>query len=641
MRKAACLVSLGLALTGCVKGAIVSSDLPVKRVVVYRNGVAYFERAGKASDPEVRFKMRESEVGDFLATLAVMEQGGSSVRSAAFPIKLDDDVEERKPRAKMTAAERRGLKDVVLHLDGKEHDLRIGYVAESPVWRPSYRLVVGNAGQAQLQAWGIVENVSGEDWRDVHLTLVAGAPLAFESQLGQPTIPPRPLVTDEGEVIASVPKSETSLRQEKKGDVAADRDKAPEPVEAEEDEAEAEAFGGLADGKVASRAAQKKPSPKKREAPKATAASPPPPPAPAERRPVASPSIAPSAPRDVRTLAAVAQEGGTTRYALPVLVTVPDRSATMVMLLAEKVPGEASFLYAPDGGVPASASHPFRVVRFKNATRGVLEKGPIAVFEGGSFLGQGMLDPLPAGAMTTVPFALERGIAVEQERRYEELGERVGKIENGELWIERDAVTRTTYRVRSGIDTAARVLIKHGRLGGSRLHEPPPGTEDNTGTQSALVPADVKPRATSELVVDERSAMRRHEDWFTLLAEAAIVAYRKDPRADRAAIAKLDAVWNIRGQIVAQNDARRRITAEEANLRAQSEETRRNLRAIEKNKAADALRRKLTQRLSDMSQRLDELTKQSVEIDTKLTELGILFRDGIRDVKVERPMTMP
>ena len=69
---------LALGVLGCENTATVSSNLPLKRVVVYRNGIAYFERGGKVDEQEVRFKMKENAVGDFLATLAVMEQGGSS-----------------------------------------------------------------------------------------------------------------------------------------------------------------------------------------------------------------------------------------------------------------------------------------------------------------------------------------------------------------------------------------------------------------------------------------------------------------------------------------------------------------------------------------------------------------------------------
>ena len=80
----------------------------------------------------------------------------------------------------LTPDQKKGLQTVVLALDGKQHDLQVGYVAESPVWKPSYRLVVHAQGDADLQAWGIVENMSGEDWKDIKLSLVAGAPLAFQ-----------------------------------------------------------------------------------------------------------------------------------------------------------------------------------------------------------------------------------------------------------------------------------------------------------------------------------------------------------------------------------------------------------------------------------------------------------------------------
>ncbi len=63
---------------GCGRQAIATTDaLPVQRVVIYRNGIAYFEQSGHVDRDEVRFKMKGSEVGDFLATLAVMEQGGT------------------------------------------------------------------------------------------------------------------------------------------------------------------------------------------------------------------------------------------------------------------------------------------------------------------------------------------------------------------------------------------------------------------------------------------------------------------------------------------------------------------------------------------------------------------------------------
>ena len=408
---------------GCGRGPQVQSELPIKRVVVYRNGVAYFERAGHVDRDDVRFKMRQTEVGDFLATLAVMEQGGSSVRSAAFPLK-DDSGKAKDPKEedKDTA-----LRTVVLSLDGRAHDLQVGYIAAAPVWRPSYRLVVQPDGQADLQAWGIVQNLSGEDWTEVQLSLVAGAPLAFEAQLGTPIIPDAP----DGDRLGRGHRVDAQGRDER-GRPRRGRDPRPDGRRG----------AGEAEG-----ARHPDPSPAPAAAPAPTQA------AtgssakegedsmgnPNTSMPRREGYVQPSQPRNVHSLAAVAVQGGTTRYDIPAAITIPDKNATMVMLLARRVHGEAIFLFAPDDGVPDSTSHPFHVVRFENETSGVLERGPIAVFQQGSFLGQGLLDPLPTAGWATVPFALERAIGIDAQQKTDVQGTRISKIENGILWLEHDS----------------------------------------------------------------------------------------------------------------------------------------------------------------------------------------------------------
>jgi hypothetical protein len=631
---------------------VTTDALPVQRVVVYRNGVAYFERSGHVDKDEVRFKMKQTEVGDFLATLAVMEQGGSSVRAAAFPLKIDDEQDPDAPPPVRTDDQKKGLETVVLTLDGKSHDLQVGYVAESPVWRPSYRLVVHSGGAADLQAWGIVENLSGEDWKNVKLSLIAGAPLAFRAELGTPVIPPRPTVTDEGEVIAAVPRGETSLAQEPPAppqSVAAARPVSAPSAAADADESPADGAVGLrgagglghgaGTGKVQGIGNLRKRSgnanqphdPQRQEEASAQ-------PAPSPKT-ASAPSI--SAPRNLRSLAAIAVEGGATRYDLPLPVTIPDKSATMVMLLSRQVSGEALFLFAPDDGVPDSRSHPFRVGRFTNGTAGVLERGPIAVFEQGAFLGQGMLDPLPAGATATVPFALERSIAIDLDHSFDELGERIAKIENGELTVERDRVTQSKYRLRNGGDLPAKLLVKHPRIAGARLFAPPLGTEDNVGTGTALVPATVSAHGTVELVVDERATERQPSDWFSVVADNAFKAYRADPKADAGVVQKLAAAWIVRDDIVKKRDERDRLSRQSSDLSQASEETRRNLHAIERNKTAEALRQKLTARLSDTAAKLDDINRKVVELDSKLPELGVRFSEAIRDIQLTVPGTPP
>jgi hypothetical protein len=310
----------------------------------------------------------------------------------------------------------------------------------------------------------------------------------------------------------------------------------------------------------------------------------------------------------------------------------------MVLLFATRVKGEAVYYFAPDDGIPDSATHPLRVARYKNGTPGLLERGPIAVVEAGSFLGQGLVDPLPAGASATVPFALERAIGLDKEVKNDELGARLSKIENGQLWIERDEVTTTKYKVNNGMRTNVRLIIRHPRIPGTRLFKPPQDTEDNVGTGAALVPGTF-PAGTTSVIIDERAPSQQYADWFGIPADNAVQNYMSDPRADKDVVQKLAAAWQLRAQIVQLRDAQAKIDAERATLEAQSQDTRANLRSIEKNTGAnaEALRKQLTDSLTTMSARLMELTNQTVANNMKMSELTISFREAIKVINMTAP----
>ena len=99
-----------------------------------------------------------------------------------------------------------------------------------------------------------------------------------------------------------------------------------------------------------------------------------------------------------------------------------------------------------------------------------------------------------------------------------------------------------------------------------------------------------------------------------------------------------DRAWAVRKEIVDRNDARAKLAQEQATLTQQTQETRANLRAIEKNKTADQLRTRLTARLAETSNRLDEISKRIVEIDSKAAELRIQFKEALRDLVIRAPL---
>jgi hypothetical protein len=84
--------------------------------------------------------------------------------------------------------------------------LSIGYVSETPVWRASYRLVLGGQKDrtALLQGWALVHNDTDEPWRGVSVELVNGRPDSFLFPLAQPRYERRELVTPDNP-LSTVP----------------------------------------------------------------------------------------------------------------------------------------------------------------------------------------------------------------------------------------------------------------------------------------------------------------------------------------------------------------------------------------------------------------------------------------------------
>jgi hypothetical protein len=77
-----------------------------------------------------------------------------------------------------------------------ERNLYVSYISEVPIWKTTYRIVLPTKPDKKplLQGWAIVDNTVGEDWNEVELSLVAGAPHSFIQQLSEPYYGRRPVV---------------------------------------------------------------------------------------------------------------------------------------------------------------------------------------------------------------------------------------------------------------------------------------------------------------------------------------------------------------------------------------------------------------------------------------------------------------
>lgn len=145
-------------------------DVALGRVVVYRNGVAYYERRATVTGGKLTVSVPHERVDDFLKSLTVLD----AKSGRALPISIPrEPLGGDGPHLQMTLSlAEKAPTDVVLT-----------YVTESPAWKPSYRLVVGEQGKVLLEGWAIVDNTSGEDWRNVLVGVGSSSALAFRYDL--------------------------------------------------------------------------------------------------------------------------------------------------------------------------------------------------------------------------------------------------------------------------------------------------------------------------------------------------------------------------------------------------------------------------------------------------------------------------
>jgi hypothetical protein len=282
--------------------------LPVQRVVLYKNGVGYFEHSARVrGKQELNIDFTTSQLNDVLKSLTVVDLGegrissvrynsiaplaerlkalrlpfgeqiarddflvalrgarvevhsgsvtatgkllsvdkakkqtakGDVVESTEFSI-ITDGGEMRNfdlgPGTSVRLADRdlndevgrylslvsslrsRDLRRMTISASGAgEREVFVSYVSEVPVWKSTYRIILPEkaAAKPRLQGWAIVDNTIGEDWKDVHLTLVAGAPQSFIQEISQPFYTRRPVVPLPESVQLTPQSHEATLEEE-------------------------------------------------------------------------------------------------------------------------------------------------------------------------------------------------------------------------------------------------------------------------------------------------------------------------------------------------------------------------------------------------------------------------------------------
>jgi len=366
-------------------------------------------------------------------------------------------------------------RQVTLHFSGNgRRQVRVGYVMEAPLWKMSYRLVMGDQKAAQaapkpyLQGWALVENTSDEDWKDVRLTLVSGRPVSFIQDLYQPLYIPRPVVAPD--VIAS------PFPQTHSGDLL-DKDRkvaAAQPADAasmaERRSGGAGGFGGggLGGGGFGPLGG---PRGEKGDARKSES--------------VLGYDLDNSiivagtdeAIREMKKRIVAEASGGSLgelfQYNITKPVNLPRQQASMIPVISQDIDADKLSIYNADLG----SKFPMNAVRLKNNTTLHLKGGPITLFDGGSYAGDAKMEDIPPGDNRLVSYAVDLSIEGERQGPNASIYETSLTLKRGVLTATRREQQVVNYTLKSKANKPRVVLVEHPFNSEYKLIEPAKPTE--------------------------------------------------------------------------------------------------------------------------------------------------------------------
>jgi hypothetical protein len=760
-----------------------ASKLPVKRVVLYKNGVGYFEHLGRVrGNQDVTIDFTSGQLNDVLKSLTVLDLGQGRIAGVSYnsdaplgrrlgalrlplgerttlieflgalrgarldvrngvtslsgrllsverksrPLKegvtyvdeislvtdagevrtmevtpatsvriAERDLNEQVRRYMSLVASQRDqdLRRMVVSTAGSgERPLYVSYISEVPIWKTTYRIVLPSRKESKplLQGWAIVDNTVGEDWENVELSLVAGAPQSFIQQLSQPYYSRRPVVplpesvmltpqthqatlipgtgTLTGQVTdptgAVIPNATVRVYDESNNLIAEtqtddDGDYEFESlpvgnhrVEVTQPGFQKMVFGGvnvmanaantqnarLNVGAVESAVVVESANSSFSKA------------APgrssfragrvgggigggfASAAPAAMPMASPAEARDRLGAGANAQElGDLFEYKLKEKITIRKNQSALVPIVQTPITAEKISLWNAASG----SARPQRVLWLTNSSNLTLDGGSFSVLEDETFAGEGIVEPMKPAERRLLSYAVDLSMLVDAKQESEQQRVTRVRINRGVMIQTRELRETKTYTVRNEDSAARTAIIEHtARPGWKLLGDLKP---EETTSSWLRFRVTVEPKRTATLVVrearplDQTYALTSIDDTQVSVFLRVGSINKEIEDALRRIIAQRNVVAGLSTEISSRSQQVQRIFEDQSRVRE-------NMKALKGSSEEKALLQRYTQQLNELENRLDALRKEIADLEAKRAaaqaELDKMIQDLTMDVNL-------
>ncbi|MFP4498860.1 MAG: hypothetical protein ACLFQV_11665 [Vulcanimicrobiota bacterium] len=303
-----------------------------------------------------------------------------------------------------------------------------------------------------------------------------------------------------------------------------------------------------------------------------------------------------SAPVQTRTV----EIGDLFQYQISNPVTVKRNQSALVPILYKEFSGKKIAIYNEE----IRDKNPMTAVLFKNDTGLTLEGGPVTMVEQETYVGEAMLDTLKPGEEKIVPYSVELGCRVLVEKDTDPQKFFQARISYGYLYLDYYLIKRTRYKFHNKTDKPMDMILEHRKNHNMKLYESPkPYEETDNFYRFRFGVTNANPYAYE--IKEKQVTYTSYSLWN--FNQDQLVSWGKNGYIDRKANSRLEEILGLSEQL---GNLQREI--DEANYEMEDigenqDRVRENLHALGESADEKKLRERYVTQLSKEEDRLMEL----------------------------------
>ncbi|MCD6121649.1 MAG: hypothetical protein J7K04_07420 [Spirochaetales bacterium] len=476
-------------------------------------------------------------------------------------------------------------KKIVLHFTGTgKRRVSVGYLIGAPVWKTSYRVVIGKGEKHFLQGWAIVENTTDENWNGISLSLISGQPISFRMDLYKPFYISRPFVALDIQRQVQSQVYENNLEYSK--ELAAKKplmSRAP----------------AVAREKAAPLGLQQ----------------------PAENEMDIS--------RGVSASARGESAGEFFEYSIKMPVSVKRQESAMIPIINTEIEGKRVSIY----NSKTDPVHPVNGLELKNTTDMYLTAGPITVFEQGIYAGDSRIKTLAPNGQRLISYSVDLDTEVKEETQGSSDIIVSAKIVHGTMITGTKRVRETLYTIKNSGKRGKHILIEHPVISGWKLVEPKKAYEKSRIYYRFLVDAGGEGEKSSvrKLKVIEEKYLSRSV-MLSNLNSGTVEFYLSAKDISDGIKEALKKISKMTAEIAELNSEIKSLQREYSRIQRDQERIRKNMSRLSK---TSKLYKRYMNTLNSQEDSIDKIIEKLDELETKQDKQQAELNNYISSLNVE------